>query len=361
MWLIRDTVQQFQIHEAGARGADPLHLRFPDIVGATLFLRRFLADPLAMNTLRAVLQHVQPRLNTFRLNDEQVVRLLAEAVLMEHVLIVANEAPPMWPVRFARDGGKFPEGPPAKPAKPVDPEESRAPVDWRLVFSDGKPVKGWKSLFEPPQNEKPKELTPDGQGRHQIGGYMKDDGYQVTIIGTVAVKGKVQDPEGKAVAKARVTIERAYGDPVEVWTDGAGAFETKGFVEEEELAVAVVRGTAQAEGQFVDEEGQPVAGVRAILRLERGDAVQVQSGKDGKFKIEGLVPGEGYSLEVVECPAAIEGRFIDEKGKPVSGVAAVLHLDGGRHVPVQSNEAGKFKIDGLLPGEGAALEILEPA
>src|SRR5262249_41903993 len=140
--------------------------------------------------------------------------------------------PPMWPV-WLHDDGKGNKGKDkSDKQKPVDPTTSRAPVDWKLVYPDSKPVKGFGSLFQGPGDDSPQELTPDGGGHHMIGGYMKDDPYAVELRGTVKVKGKVQDAEGKVVKGARVDIERAYGPPVSLLTDGGGAFEAKGFVEE---------------------------------------------------------------------------------------------------------------------------------
>jgi hypothetical protein len=53
-----------------------------------------------------------------------------------------------------------------------------------------------------------------------------------------------------------------------------------------------------ASGRVVDKDGQPRAGL--VLSVNRslllGDGVQVKTDKDGRFRAEGLVPGQKYDI-----------------------------------------------------------------
>ena len=92
------------------------------------------------------------------------------------------------------------------------------------MFSDGPAVKGFVSVFEPPEGKPPQELKPDGGGHHKLDDFWRHDAYAVTLNGTVEVSGKLEDADGKAIKDAKITIEPAYGDAVIATTDGGGAF-----------------------------------------------------------------------------------------------------------------------------------------
>jgi hypothetical protein len=232
-------------------------------------------------------------------------------------------------------------------------------MEWQLEFSDGPAVKGFVSLFAPP-NAAESELKPDGKGHHKKDGYWRHDPYAVTFVGTVEVSGKVEDEDGKAVSGVLILIEPVYSAPEQVKTDGGGAWKAKGFVEEEEFDVVVTAGTGKIEGKVVDTDDKAVPGATLRLVLDGGQSVEVTSGKDGSFKVEDRVAGEGFLAELVgiEPGFAAEGKFEDEDGKPLAGIQAKLEIDGGGQLVVTSGEDGKFRVPGLFPNEGFSLEVL---
>ncbi len=141
----------------------------------------------------------------------------------------------------------------------------------------------------------PKDV--DGS-RGSVGGVMEGDEFSVSLEGTAVVKGKVQDADGKPVPGARVRIERTYGPAIELDTDGSGAFQAEGFVGNEPYEVTILTSPAKLTGKFVAPDGKPLGGVRARVRTDGGGDHFVTSDGDGKWEVEGVLPGEGYHVEV---------------------------------------------------------------
>lgn len=254
------------------------------------------------------------------------------------------------------------KGSPKESSKPASSsnDSAKVPIDWKLAFSDGPAVKGFVSMFERPDGKPAKELKPDGNGQHKLDGFWRHDPYAVTLRGTVEVSGKLEDADGKGIKDAKITVEPVYDDAVTVVTDGGGSFKVKGFVEEEEFDVFISAGGIAIEGKLQDEDGKAVAGASLLLLLDGGSLLAVETGSDGTVNVPGRLPGEGFAVEVVGVSPgfAAEGQFVDEDGKPVAGASARLLFDGGLTVTVASDGAGKFKVPGLLPQEGYSLEFL---
>jgi hypothetical protein len=181
------------------------------------------------------------------------------------------------------------------------PQPQKVPCEWTVQWSDGKPLKGFKSKFESPKGAV-LDLTPDGQGHFKADGFDKGAPYAVSIIGATTVTGKLQDEDGKPIADAKVTIDRTFGDSIDVTTDAGGNWKLAGFVEEELFDVTITEVKVKAEGKFVDEKGKPLAGVSALATLDSGREVYITSDSDGKWKIEDMMPGEGFVLEVQSLP-----------------------------------------------------------
>lgn len=237
-------------------------------------------------------------------------------------------------------------------------DSAKVPIEWELVFSDGPGVKGFVSMYEGPDGKPAKELKPDGGGHHKLDDFWRHDAYAVTFKGTVEVSGKLEDAEGKPIKDAKITVEPVYGDAVICTTDGGGAFKVQGFVEEEEFDVFISAGAIPIEGKVTDEKGKGVPGAALRLLLDGGDLISAETGTDGSFSVPGRMPGEGFSIEVADIKPgfAAEGQFVDEDGKPVAGASARLMFDGGRHVGIVADADGKYKVEGILPEEGYSLE-----
>jgi hypothetical protein len=353
-WLLQDGSRQLQLYAP---------LRFTQLTDAEQFLRRFHSDPAAMQTLREALRNTEEPALLQRLRDDEVIRHVAALLVSGRLHLAAPEQPARWPVFWHKGSGSA-EHTEKKPTAKDDSKSqkndtAKVPIEWKLVYSDGPAVKGFVSLYEPPKGD-PEELKPDGQGHHKKDGFWRHDAYAVTLKGTVEVSGKVEDADGKPVKDVLILVEPVYSDSVSLKTDGGGSFKAKGFVEEEEFDVTIQSSGVKITGKFVDSDDKPVHGVSAQLLLDGGQTVSIDTGTDSKFTITERLPDEGFSLCVQKLDPgfAAEGKFVDENGKPVPGVQARLRLDGGGEVTVQSDDAGKFKVSGLFPGEGFSLELL---
>lgn len=244
-----------------------------------------------------------------------------------------------------------PESPPAKPTPP-----KRAPAKWNLVYDDGRPVRGFRSRLTRATAEKEQDVSPDGQGQHEIVSMEEDEGFSVVPTGTEELSGQILDHEGKPMSEAQVQIARAFGPPVEVVTDGSGRFKMKGLLEEEPFEAVVHYPGTSMEGRFIDEKGKPVA-VSAALWLDQSRIVELPVAADGRYKLAGR-KGDTYELLFVACKLAAEGRFLDEVGRPLPAVRARARLSGGRVLEVTSDAAGCYRIPGLMPEESYSLEVI---
>lgn len=146
-------------------------------------------------------------------------------------------------------------------------------------------------------------------------------------------------------------------------------------------------------GRVVDPAGKPVAGAQLLPAPETGIGMSMvhsmnggprtMSDEDGRFVLDGLSPGplalwvtaEGYRMETVrglripetdEVPpleivltqgAAVEGRVLDERSRPVAG--AFVNADPVQGYSVESvlaqsgshtGEDGRYRVNGLPPG-----------
>jgi hypothetical protein len=354
-WLLKASVDGLSLEPAPS---------FSNAADVELLLRRFSTNRAAMQTLREAVRTVDVAVQTLLLRDEEIIRLAAALIVAGRLTLVPPQPAPLFPVFYYKGGAKEDKGEESQPesSKPADSsnDTAKVPIEWELVFSDGPAVKGFVSMFEGPDGKPAKELKPDGNGHHKLDDFWRHDPYAVTLRGTVEVSGKLEDADGKAIKDAKITVEPAYGDAVIATTDGGGTFKVKGFVEEEEFDVFISAGGVAIEGKLQDEDGKAVAGASLVLLLDGGSLVSVETGKDGTFTVPGRLPGEGFAVEVVSVSPgfAAEGQFVDEEGKPIAGVSARLLFDGGLTVTVASDGDGKFKVPGLLPQEGYSLEFL---
>lgn len=193
-----------------------------------------------------------------------------------------------------------------------------------------------------------------------------------------AVYGRVYDEEGVAAAGQRVELVSADGTALaEAVTDPFGTY---AFAQTREGAVVQVK---TPEGYGARMEGgdarllplRTVSGqVRAHGPIDR-DAVTLRMGTvstavpdaGGYFTMTGpYVPADTLAVEVAEgilftvetegdtalvdlyAPASVSGHALTPEGQPVAGVRVQLQGDART---VQTDAAGRFVIDGLLPGE----------
>ncbi len=181
-------------------------------------------------------------------------------------------------------------------------------------------------MFEPPKAKPPQELKPDGGGHHKLDDFWRHDAYAVTLNGTVEVSGKLEDADGETDKDAKITIEPPYGDAVIATTDGGSSFKVRASAEEEEFDVFVSAGGIAIEGKIQDDQGKAVAGAVLRLLLDGGD-LHGAFGNRGSFTVPFLGAGptsvrDFPSKWSTSKPAfQAEGQFVDEDGKPVAGAS----------------------------------------
>jgi protocatechuate 3,4-dioxygenase beta subunit len=161
----------------------------------------------------------------------------------------------------------------------------------------------------------------------------------------------------------------------------------------EPLLITVTRG-ATASGRVLGPEGRPVPGANVLLQPGRPEdedwslpqdskPFEVLSGPEGRFLLSHLAAGR-YGLQVIrdgfapariagleipadsrtvdlgdvrmEASAAIEGRVLDERGRPLSGAQVGLALPTaihgiGRPSRVETGPDGSFQLHDLVRGE----------
>jgi uncharacterized Zn-binding protein involved in type VI secretion len=254
--------------------------------------------------------------------------------------------------------GQAQQSPASQPAQSQQQQQQqqtqpkKAPAQWSIELADGTAVRGVTAKFE--GSPGPKDVS---GSRGNVPGLNEGEEYSLTPTGTVKVQGKIEDGDGKPVAKAKVHIERSWGPAVDVETDGSGKFEAEGFVNDEPFEVSVVEAPAKLSGKFEDEDGKPVAGVKARIVAEGGRTVEVTSGSDGKWEADGIFAGEDHHLELVSTSEKATGKFVDDDGKPKAGVRARVVGDAGTVVEVFSAGDGTWSAEGFLPGEHYHVEV----
>lgn len=184
--------------------------------------------------------------------------------------------------------------------KESEPPRELKPLDWKLVYSDGQPVKDFTCRVLSPAAEKEHELAPDGQGHCQEGKFEPGASYSVTFVGLRKAQGVVQSEDGKPAKGVRLLLERAFGPAHELITGGSGRLEVSGLVKDEPYDVTVVDDGAAAVGCLVDEQGRPMAGVQLIIQQDSGKNQLLTTDGAGRFRAAGLLRTEGYSLTVVQ-------------------------------------------------------------
>lgn len=253
-----------------------------------------------------------------------------------------------------------PPDPTAESTTPAPPKQ--VPAKWNLVYADGRPVQGFRSRLARARDntQDEQELHPDGQGRNELAAMDENEAFAVTPVGIERASGTVKDSEGKPVARAKLTIIRAFGPEVTALTSGGGTFEAKGLLQDEPYEVVVHPPDPDARGRFVDEAGKPVP-VRAAAWLDRRRVVELPVGADGTYKLEGRPTGDAYDLLFVSSLIEAKGRFIDERGVPIAGLRLRAHLSSRRCVEAISGNDGSYSLPGVMPDEAYSLEILSPA
>lgn len=224
--------------------------------------------------------------------------------------------------------------------------------------------------------------------------------------------GTVRDPEGKPVAGATVEVrgkERNNYQRADAETDEHGRFEILIGSPADELVLEARKGelyatevepkaagdteirtarvgVAAMAGGVHDTKGKPVVGASVVLyrwRKGSGNSVdEVKTDVQGKFRFEGQIPGQEYSISVtavgygrrsgvhttpkkgetmtiapvalVKADQPLMGRVVDEAGKPVAGVEVNALSE---EQSTSTDHEGRFRFTGLPKGAVSVMAI----
>lgn len=248
-------------------------------------------------------------------------------------------------------------------------------------------------------------------------GPLRPDGalHEVRLRSALRIAGRVEDPEGRAVAGASVVatalVPLRLPDPslpdldaprARAVSDAAGRFELRGLLPgPQRMTVLPAAGPARGPDVVaeagasdvrlriapprpvdllvVDGEGHPVAGAR--VRLEAGENVtRVVTDAGGRARLPDVVPGVPYGLRitppstqasrlwdttdtawtsaqtrlVLEFKRRLTGTVVDADGRPAEQAWVLAAQSGSVVGDTLSEQDGTFTFGGLPPG---ALEV----
>ena len=240
----------------------------------------------------------------------------------------------------------------SKPEQQKKEEPKKANAQWKIELADGSSVSGVKAKYAGPGGDEEKTGSSGTKS-----GLMEGDEYALTLEGTITVQGKLEDPDGKAIAGAKLHIERTWGPGADVVTDGSGGFKVEGFIKDEPYEISIVALDKKVSFKLEDEDGKAIAGMKVSVSQDEGITVEGTSDASGKVEVEGLWPGEPYDVVITETPK-VTFKLVDDDGKtPRAGVSVRVTGDGGLTVDTSSDSSGKVEIEGLMPGETFNVEV----
>lgn len=228
-------------------------------------------------------------------------------------------------------------------------------AEWRLIFSDGEVVRGAVLNFQGSAGRKSNHHSEEGMNK--VENIESHSFYSVDIHGTKELKGKIADEEGQPISGAVVHIQRSYGDAKEFEVADDGVFVLDGLIKDEPCVVTVKKGK-HAIGRFVDEDGKAASATELWIHLADGSSQSLTADADGKFEHRHPVSGGGFAVEIVKFPAHAKGKFIDDQGKPIAFAALLIRRHDNSVLHSSTDESGAFDVDGLLPGEHYSIELL---
>ncbi|HEX8552449.1 MAG TPA: carboxypeptidase-like regulatory domain-containing protein [Abditibacteriaceae bacterium] len=233
-----------------------------------------------------------------------------------------------------------------------------APVSVRVVDDKGAPVAGAKVWFQASQDEDATLTTTDEKGEARgetsasedatyrghvtvlapgkaVGGSnLTKETAEIKLVSPVSLSGVVQDKDGKPVANAPVRLIYLVqsGGGFRITTmPGQGAMWD------------VFRTTSDATGRWAFDFLAP--GHNAIIELVDARFVRLQS--------QIVLPATGSILArpfIARAGAQLEGRIVDENGKPLSGVRVYANSDGDSRDDAVTGADGTYRMTRLATG-----------
>jgi uncharacterized Zn-binding protein involved in type VI secretion len=239
-----------------------------------------------------------------------------------------------------------------QPTDASDPQVAK----WRLMFSDGQIVQGAVSDFQGAAGRKSSHRSEEGM--HQIENLESRSFYSVDVKGTKSLRGRVVDEDDQPICGAAVHVHRAFGEDREFEVGADGSFVLEGLIKDEPCIVSVKKGK-HAIGRFVDEAGKAVSATELWIHLADGTSQSLAADSNGKFEHRHPLTGEGFAIEVIKFPAHAKGKFVDDVGSPIGFADILIRRSDGSVIHASTDHAGGFDVDGLLPGEHYSVELLK--
>lgn len=220
-----------------------------------------------------------------------------------------------------------------------------------LADEDGRPVAGATVVALPPRGTRPFTTTTDAAGRYRL---PDGDATSVTVTapGFAPARAPATDPPGDLADVLLVRLGRVHG--VVVRPDGAPVAGATVHLAE---SPGDRRTTSGPDGRFrFDDVARGPRGVWVADRSWASrDAGTGPYGWD-PFEVDVPAGGAAEPVSLVVVPAArLGGRVVDAVGAPAQATRVVAVSDGHPRVPVTGRSRpsdGRFELDGLVPGVG---------
>ena len=244
----------------------------------------------------------------------------------------------------------------AEVAEPSDPPQDPQTAQWRLMYSDGQIVRGALSDFLGSASRKARYRSDDGM--HRVENLEPHSNYYIDLSGTESFHGKLVDDDGAPIAGATVQVQRSYDEEREFICGSDGIFDLKGLLKDE-LCVVTVKNAHHAIGRFVDDDGNRISNTELVIHFADGSSQSITSDSEGRFEHQAAITGEGYSIEVIKFPARAKGKLVHESGTTISHAKLMIHRHDGSELETVTDDKGEFDIDTLLPGEPYSITLVD--
>ena len=191
----------------------------------------------------------------------------------------------------------------ATPGQDPNQPPQKAAAQWKTVWSDDQVARVQRCQivdFEGPRRQERRSTAAPTAFR----ACRQNASYAVTIVGATTIQGTVNDADGKPVAGGAKDSRRAHlrrgGRRRDRQLRARGRWRAWSRTSPTPPTSSPSQNKARGQVRRSRTTLPMAAGVRAVLRGDAGTVVTFTSDAQGKYSVEGLLPGEGYHIEVVD-------------------------------------------------------------